>query len=362
MLFQVYAMNLLHKTYHPPGTMPGTLKEPLSGTYSLSLFNCSGPDFLEAHNLPADTCRTYIENNNITWVHVQGEPSKQALVSLVDSFDIHELYIEDVANVGQRPKLEVLDKQLFLILSLPVNGQEKVNIEQVSLFLGERTLISFCTGDVNPFEAVIERLRTNPSRLRKRKTDYLFYCLIDSVIDYRYPILEQYADNIQNIEDVLLESHNNNVLHQIHSLRRELLLLRRRLWPQREVINQLLRNDDNNLIQSDTLIFLRDCHDHTISVMEILETYHEMTSGLMELHMTTVSQRLNDVMNVLTIIATLFIPPTFIVGLYGMNFSPALGPLSMPELTSQYGYIGVWGIIITMISGMLYYFKRKNWL
>ncbi|MFQ3237715.1 MAG: magnesium transporter [Paraglaciecola sp.] len=355
-------MNLLHKTYHPPGTMPGTLKEPVSGLYRLSLFNYCAQDFFEEHDLPADSCRAYIENDNITWIHVQGEPSNEALGSLADSFGIHELYIEDVANVGQRPKLEILDKQLFLILSLPVNGPQRVNIEQVSLFLDDLTLISFCTGDFNPFEAVIERLRTNLGRLRKRKTDYLFYCLIDSVIDYGYPILEKYADNIESIEETLLESHDNNVLRQIHALRRELLLLRRRLWPQREVINQLLRNDDNNLIQSDTLMFLRDCHDHTISIMEMLETYHEMTSGLMELHMTTVSQRLNDVMKVLTIIATLFIPPTFIVGLYGMNFSPALGPLSMPELTSQYGYIGVWGVIITMISGMLYYFKRKDWL
>lgn len=355
-------MNLFRKKYHPPGTMPGTLKESLGGEFTLSLFNYSAEQFEQHHNLLPDACRPYLENDNITWIHVQGEPTTKALRSLEESLGIHELYIEDVANVGQRPKLEILDKHLFLILSLPVTKQDKVSIEQVSLFIDDDSVITFCSGEFNPFAGVVERLQSNLGRLRKRKIDYLFYCLIDTVIDYGYPILEGYADKIEEIEERLLEKNDNNVLHTIHALRRELLLLRRRLWPQREVINELLRNDNNNLIQPETLMFLRDCHDHTISIMELLETYHEMTSGLMELYMTTVSLKLNDVMKVLTIIATLFIPPTFIVGLYGMNFNPALGPFSMPELTSAYGYLGVWGVIIIMISSMLFYFRRKNWI
>jgi magnesium transporter len=355
-------MKLFSKQYHPPGTTPGTLAEPRTGKFKLSLFDYSPVSFSEQHELAAQQCRDFIEKDNVTWIHIQGEPTSEALRSLAAGFAIHDLYLEDVANIGQRPKLEIQDEQLFLILSLPLPGEHKVEIEQVSIFLNKNTVISFCSGDFNPFETIAQRLRATSGRMRKRQADYLFYSLIDNVIDYGFPLLEGYAEKIDLLEEGLLDNKSTTLVNEIHGLRRELLLLRRKLWPQREVINALLRKDDTKLIKEETQIFLRDCHDHIISVMELLETYHEMTSGLMDLYMSKVSMRLNDVMRVLTIIATLFIPPTFVVGLYGMNFNPQLGPLSMPELTWKYGYIAVVSVIVLMFVGMLLFFRKHKWL
>jgi magnesium transporter len=355
-------MKLFSKQYHPPGTMPGTLAEPRTGKFRLSLFDFSLESFAEQHDLAAEQCRDFIENDNVTWIHIQGEPTSATLRSLASDFGIHDLYLEDVANIGQRPKLEIQDEQLFIILSLPLPGAQKVEIEQVSIFLNKNTVISFCSGDFDPFETIAQRLRVTSGRMRKRQADYLFYSLIDNVIDFGFPLLEDYAEKIDLLEERLLDNESTTLVNEIHGLRRELLLLRRKLWPQREVINALLRKDDSKLIREETQIFLRDCHDHIISVMELLETYHEMTSGLMDLYMSKVSMRLNDVMRVLTIIATLFIPPTFVVGVYGMNFSPQLGPLSMPELTYEYGYIAVLGLIVAMIVAMLLFFRRHKWI
>ena len=221
-------------------------------------------------------------------------------------------------------------------MSLPTEIDDIVHIGQVSFFLIQDTLISFTTGNHNPFSSVVDRLRNNSSKLRQQSIDYLMYALIDTTIDFGYPLLEVYAEKIQALEDELLEIKNEKLLGSIHQMRRDILLVRRRLWPQREVINQLLHADDNLLLSETTLLHLRDCYDHVISIMEMLETYHEMTSSLMELYLTSVSLKLNDVMKFLTIFTTIFIPPTFIVGLYGMNFSNAASPLNMPELTWKY--------------------------
>jgi magnesium transporter len=188
------------------------------------------------------------------------------------------------------------------------------------------------------------------------------YALVDTIIDFGFPLLETYSEQIQDLEEALLETKNERLLGDIHQLRRELLLTRRRLWPQRELVNELLRADANPLLSDTTLLHLRDCHDHVIAIMEMLETYHEMTSGLMELYLTSVSLKLNDVMKFLTIFTTIFIPPTFIVGLYGMNFNHASSPLNMPELNWHYGYFLVLGLIVACISGMLLFFKRKKWI
>tara|TARA_R110002167_G_scaffold42935_24_gene130143 strand:+ start:7093 stop:7857 length:765 start_codon:yes stop_codon:yes gene_type:complete len=253
--------------------------------------------------------------------------------------------------------VEINDEQIFIILSLPVNNGEDVHIEQVSIFLTQNSVVSFCSGELNPFPEVVARLKSGVGKLRRRKADDLFYNLIDTVVDYGFPLLETYSERIQDLEDLLFDSPDNSVLAKVHKLRRELLLLRRRLWPQREAINEILRDEDNVNISQETKLHFRDCHDHVISIMELLETYHEMTSGLMELYMTSVSLKLNDVMKVLTIIATIFIPPTFIVGVYGMNFNPQVSYLSMSELEWQYGYISVWIIIVLMITGMLIFQK-----
>lgn len=355
-------MKLFRKQYNQPGTQPGVINDMPKGELMLSLFDYNENQLVEKHDFSTEQCAEYINNDNITWVHVQGDPDKVTLSHLANNFGIHELFIEDVANMGQRPKIEIQEDQIFVILTLPLKTEDSVSLQQISLFLMKNTVISFCGGSFNPFAGVNARLNLQTGRIRKRKADYLFYSLIDTVIDWGFPVLERYADCIDATEELLLQNHDKNILHKIHRLRREVLLLRRQIWPQRELINTLLRDDTATLIEPDTKLFLRDCYDHSISILELIETYHEMTNGLMELYMSVVSLKLNEVMRVLTIIATLFIPPTFVVGIYGMNFSQSAGPLSMPELSSPFGYVAVWTVMLCMTAGMLLFFKKRKWL
>lgn len=355
-------MKLFNKKYNQPGTIPGKLTEPVNSIFTIDLVDFSESVINHQKDIDVANCRPFIDNANVSWIHVQGDPSQDALRSLAKGLDIHDLYVEDVVNTGQRPKVELNDEQIFVVLSLPVYQDGVISVEQVSLFLKQNTVVSFCSGEFNPFIPIRDRLDKGLGKLRKRQADYLLYNLIDAVIDYGFPLLEVYSERIQSLEDRLLEFKDDKPLGEIHQLRRELLLLRRKLWPQREVINELIRDEESNQISVETKLHFRDCHDHVISIMELLETYHEMTSGLMELYMTSVTLKLNDVMKVLTIIATLFIPPTFIVGVYGMNFDPQINALNMPELGWKYGYIAVWAVIFIMISGMLMFFRKHKWI
>lgn len=354
-------MELFGKHYQAPGTMPGMLSKVESDDYTLTLVDYRADYHAELHGPSPGECQAFAMNDNNTWLHIQGSPSSDALRAIADAFKLHRLHVEDILNSGQRPKLDVIDQQAFVILSLPVFNQEQVSVSQVGIFLGERFVISISAGDQNPFTMIYERLHKSSGKLRTRDVDYLFYALIDTVIDYGFPLLEVYAERIEGIEEQLVEHPNANLVHQIHGLRRELLLLHRRLWPHREVISELQRYDDDSVVQERTLIYLRDCYDHTIAILEMLETYREMTASMLEVYLSSVSHRLNEVMRVLTVIATLFIPPTFVVGLYGMNFDRHASGYNMPELGWPYGYLFVWGIIITMVLGMLLYFRRKRW-
>ncbi|MEQ3657850.1 MAG: magnesium/cobalt transporter CorA [Glaciecola sp.] len=355
-------MKLFTKRYHQPGTTPGEISAPRSEHFTIDLIDYSIDQLNEEKNISVDACRNFIDSSNITWIHIQGDPTLKALQTLGKGLDIHDLYLEDVANFGQRPKVELGEEQIFMVLSLPIDTADSIHIEQVSLFICNNTVVSFCSGEVNPFKEVINRLHHATSKLKKRKADYLFYSLVDTVVDFGFPMLEAYSERIQTVEDHLFDNPTRNELNEIHKLRRELLLLRRRLWPQREVMNEILRDDDGAQIADETKLYFWDCHDHVISIMELLETYHEMTSGLMELYMSSVSLKLNDIMKFLTVITTIFIPPTFVVGLYGMNFDPHISGLNMPELEWQYGYIFVWCIIVLMVSGMFAFFRKRKWL
>jgi magnesium transporter len=355
-------MKLFNKKYHKPGTKAGTMKSNAASIFSVDLYDFNLERFEVLKDVNVASCKSYIESDTSTWIHVQGDPSIEAMKLLAQSFGMHELYVEDILNVGQRPKSEISDEQIFLILSLPIKTGNKVHIEQISLFLTKNTLVSFATGNINPFPAIVDRLKNKLSKLRKQNIDYLMYALVDTIIDHGYPLLEAYSEQIQSLEDELLATKSESLLGDIHKVRRDLLLVRRRLWPQREVINEILRADDNPLLSDNTLLHFRDCHDHVISIMEMLETYHEMTSSLMELYLTSVSLKLNDVMKFLTIFTTIFIPPTLIVGLYGMNFNPSASPFNMPELNWQYGYLLVLGLIAVTIGAMLLFFKRKKWI
>lgn len=351
----VNSMTYLDKRYATPGTPPGDLTPHIEGAAPrLHLAEYGASFWYENADATVEACAGFIAAPTYTWIHVQGAVSPQVLRELGAAFGVHPLALEDILHTGQRPKLENYGGPLFAVLSWPRWRDERAATEQVSVFFDERLVISFHAGESDPFEPVRVRLRDGAGKIREQHADFVFHSLIDLVIDQGFPILDECAAWIEQLEEQLLDKPRVTVLHDLHELRRDIGLLRRMLWPHREIVNALLR-DTHPLIGADTRLYLRDCYDHTVQVIEILEMFRENSTSMMELYLSTTSNRLNDIMRVLTIMATLFIPPTFVVGVYGMNFE------RMPELRWEYGYPLVWMVIAGMIGGMLYYFKRKDW-
>lgn len=356
-------MELFPTTYQSPGSAPGALSKPDPlNDFEITLIDFSPTTFFQKKGISALECKQYLGNENATWVHIQGAPSDQTLKELGEVFGLHVLNLEDISNDVQRPKLDVIEQQAFLILSLPIVDQGEIVVRQLSLFLSERFVISICKGDINPFGLIVDRIQKGNGRMRRRKSDYLFYALIDCAIDHGFPVLESFADKIDAIENELIVNPDEALLKSIHSTRREILLLRRRLWPHRDALNDVLNEIDTDLISSETRVYLKSCYENANSVMDLLETYREMAVGMLEVYISSSSQRINMTMRLLTIITTLFIPPTFIVGVYGMNFKPEAGPFSMPELYSPYGYLTVWALIATSFVSLIWFFKRRHWL
>ena len=358
-------MAFFNKRYHPPGTSPGTLVAHEHAAERPARIDIVAYD--EAHieeraeASPAD-CKAFLEKPGAVWVHVQGHIDPDRLRALGALFNLHPLALEDVLNTGQRPKVETYDSQFFVILSQPLFRNGAIHTEQVSLFMGANYVISFGGGEHDPFDPVRKRLRNRADRIRSRGADYLLYALLDVVIDQGFPVLEGFGEDVEDLEMALLEKPDRHTLNGIHRTKRELLHLRRMLWPQREVLNVLLR-DDNALIRADTRLYLRDCYDHTIQIMDLLETYRDMTASMLDVYLSSVSNRLNDIMRVLTVIATVFMPLTFITSVYGMNFgNNTASPWAMPELRWYYGYPLAWLVMIAVAVVMLSYFKRKHWL
>ena len=359
-------MKIFRKKYHPPGTPPGTLIESTERKETTPLkidmvnFDSNHIDYFNDINVKQ--CETHYDKNMTTWVHVSGTLDFDALRKLGDLFDLHPLAMEDVLNHGQRPKIETYDKHLFVIVNLPLLINGEVVIEQVSLFCANGYLLSFHDQSMdNTYEMLHMRLQKNIHRIRNQGSDHLLYVLIDLITDSGFPILEAFGDRLEHVEDLMTRYNSKDLLKEIHNIKRELILLRRALWPQREVINQLLR-DEHAYFNEENKIYLRDCYDHTIQIIELIESYRDMATSTMEVYLSASSNRLNEVMRLLTIISTLFIPPTFIVGVYGMNFRTSAGPWNMPELNWSFGYLFVWLVMITMAIGLLIFFKRKGWL
>lgn len=357
-------MSYFTKQYHPPGTPPGTLTErplPETGGGRITLIDYSISDLIEKELLTVDECQPYLQQPTTTWIHIQGQPTPATLEQFSRLFTLHSLALEDILNTGQRPKVESFDEQLFVIIGLPTLIEGHVVIEQISIFSGRDYIISFHRGGSDPFEPVRRRLHSRSGKIRTHGSDYLLYCLLDVTIDEGFPVLENFGEQIEALEEELLEQPGQETLRKIHAIKRELLFLRRLLWPQRELLNRLIR-DDSALLHEETALYLRDCYDHTIQIMELLETYRDMTASMLDVYLSSISYRLNDVMRVLTVIATIFIPLTFVVGVYGMNFSVNTeSPWSMPELNWYYGYPLLWFIMLSIAAGMVTFFKRKKW-
>jgi magnesium transporter len=356
-------MTYFTKRYHPPGTPPGTLVEQEAETKTplkISLVDYTATEITESELTSLSECLPYLQSASNTWIHLQGDPETEQLLELGEHFGLHRLSLEDILNTGQRPKVDSTDDQLFIVMSLPVLNDSHVTIEQVSVFAGKNYVISFHRGKTDPFALIRSRMHKNTNKIRSRQADYLMYTLIDAIIDEGFPVLEDFGDLIESIEEELLESPNKDTLRQLHELKRELIMLRRMLWPQRDVLNLIIR-DQHPIIEAGTFVYLRDCYDHTIQIMDLVETYRDMSSSMLDIYLSSVSNRMNEVMKVLTVIATIFIPLTFITSLYGMNFSNPNSPWAMPELHWYFGYPLLWLVMIAATVGMILFFKRKDW-
>jgi len=311
-------------------------------------------------DLPA-TCA----EGHIRWIEMNGLSDPKALQDLGEKYGLHPLALEDVLNTGQRAKIETYDEHLFVVLHMVYHDkEEQLCSEQVGIFLKKNLLITVQEEAENDvFEPVRDRMRGGKGQIRKNKCDYLMYALLDAVIDHIFPVLEELGDKVEGIEDQLLERPDRGCAQQIHQIKRVLMQLRRFVWPERDIVNFLL-HDETGTISKQTKVYLRDCYDHTVQIMDLVESYRDVASGLMEMYLSALGMRTNEIMRVLTVISSIFIPLTFVAGLYGMNFDYAGGqmPLNMPELHLPHGYPACVLVMMTIAIGQIIFFKRKGWL
>ncbi len=296
----------------------------------------------------------------VTWINIDGLGDPETFSRLGELFGLHALALEDVVNLHQRPKFEDYDDTDFVVLRMP-SLSPHLDLEQVSMFIGEGFLITIQEKPGDCFEALRDRIRSNKGQVRRRGSAYLAYAVLDAIVETFFPAIEHYSDRLEELETRVLASATENVVPEIHAIRHDLRMLRRSVVPTREVLSAMARVDAGNA-QDDTQIFLRDCHDHTVQLLEALDTNRELASSLMELHLSNVSMRMNEVMKVLTIIATIFIPLGFLAGLYGMNFDGGASPWNMPELRWRYGYPFALGLMGLTAAALVLFFRAKGWL
>jgi len=351
--------SVLHKLYHEPGTAPGTLAKHSTAhlrTPKITLIKYTESDYSEQAFSSIEDCwgdNPLTGANQLTWINITGAHNPDLLKKLGDHYNIHPLSLEDVLNTGQRPKWETNTDYDFIILYL-FAARKEISSRQVSIFLGSNYLLTLVESEHDGLDLVRERLHQGSGSIRRRGLDYLCYCVCDALIDGYSPLLENLGARLDDLEDKLVGDPKRTILSEIHYLKRELLVLANTIWAEREVINCMLRGD-SLLIKQDNLRYLRDCYDHTVQYIDIIEVYRDMATSMVDAYLSSVSNQMNAVMKILTIIATIFIPLTFIVGIYGMNFK------NMPELACPYGYQAVWGLMILIVIGMVIFFRRKGW-
>lgn len=346
----------------PPGAPPGALTPNPESPPPVIRAIAYGPDGLVRENITqVDRLSELRRKWPMLWVNVDGTGAVDAIARIGEIFHLHPLALEDAVNIHQRPKVEQYEGHLFIVARM-AHLNDQVESEQLSLFLGQGFVISFQEGRPgDPFDPVRDRLEHRVGPLRTAGADYLAYALLDAVIDGYFPLLEAVGERLEVLEDELLACPGPDTMARIHEIRRELLGLRRAAWPLREALNSLVR-DVNAFVSAEVRVHLRDCYDHVVRILDFVETDRELSSALMELYLTSVSQRTNEVMRVLTIIATIFIPLTFISGLYGMNFDPDVSPWNMPELEWYWGYPFALTLMVITAGALLVYFRAKGWL
>jgi magnesium transporter len=351
--------------YHRPGEIPGTINIPTDAVKTqIRLIDYNETSLISKKNITPQQCGEFLDTQSVSWVDVQGLGSPEVIEDLGRVFELNNLVLEDVINMAERPKTEDYDEHLVIIarMVMPKSKGSGFYSEQVSFVLGKHYLLTIQEEPTRDcFEAVRHRIKSNKGMIRKHGADYLAYALLDSIIDGFFPVLERYGEKIEDLEQEVIINPTPRTLQKIYKIRRQLLKLRRAIWPQRDVINSLIR-DSGNLISDDVRLFLRDCYDHSIQVIDMVETYRELASGLMDVYLSAVSNKMNEIMKFLTVISSIFIPLTFIAGIYGMNFNTEKSPLNMPELNWYWGYPLCIGSMLAIAIGLLSIFWRRGWL
>ncbi len=342
-----------------PGSEPGTLWIEEDATPSqLILVDYSPKHAVRKVNIDPAECEPYLESESASWLDVQGLGSEDTLKQIGEIFKLHPLLLEDVVNVPQRPKVEDYSKQLIILVHSvePKPNEVGFYLEQISFVLGKKYLVTFQEEqNQDCFNPVRDRLKNNKGKIRTSGVDYLTYLLLDTIIDGFFPVLEDYGERIEDLENEVVFHPTRETLTKIYTLRRELLALRRAIWPQQSVITTLMRSG-SKLISADVEIYFRDCYDHVIQLLDLIESYRELSSSLMDVYLSSMSHKMNEVMKVLTIVSTIFVPLTFIAGIYGMNFQ------YMPELEWKWGYFAILGLMGTIAIAFMIFFWRSGWL
>lgn len=360
------------KQYSPPGTSPGALvrRDPgsaLDGQTQIEVVRYTQDEMrVDRYDEIAMVPMPDVQSETV-WIQMHGPVSPAVLEQFRTVLNIHSLALEDILNTGQRPKVDEYEGLTLVFLKLPwITETGEIKTSQVSLIVSNNMVVSFIPDHDELFEPLRARMQSPSSRLRQSDSSYLFHALLDLIVDHAFPILERLDDDIQSIEETVMNSDPNSALNQLHTVRRELLVLRKVLWPQRELIGRLISRE-NDWVGKDLDPYLKDCYDHTVQMIDLVETYREIAGGIFDLYLSKESKRMNESVRVLTVIATIFMPLTFIVGVYGMNFSAVASdgtpiPWAMPELHWSFGYPLVWLLMIGITVGMIVFFKRKRWL
>jgi magnesium transporter len=343
------------KTGLSPGTLVHVGKRKVDRP-RITLMDYDGEHFFEKVVENIEECTPFNLTSTVTWINVDGVHDPEVIQQIGTAFGLHPLIMEDIMTTSQRAKIDDLGTSFYItarMIELNGKGTEIVT-DQLSLIFGKNFVLTFQERPGDMFDPLRERIRNDKGPIRKLGPDFLAYALLDAVVDHYFVVLENIGDRIDVLEEALVTDPRQETLHAIHALKREMLLFRKAVWPLREVLSKIERMG-SSLIQPSTNMFLRDVYDHTIQVIDNTETYREILAGMLETYLSSMSNRMNQIMKVLTIISTIFIPLTFIVGVYGMNFS------HMPELEWRYGYFVVWGIILVVGVSLVWYFKRKKW-
>ncbi len=351
---------LIKKRSKKAGLPPGSLVhigEKKAGELKVTVIDYDEAQFQEREIKTIEECFVFRGKPTVTWINVDGLHQVEVLEKLGECYGFHPLMLEDILNTDQRPKMEDYGDYVYIVLKMldQSNKNNDIVMEQISLILGPNFVISFQEMGGDLFDPIRERIRNGRGRIRKMGADYLAYTLVDSIVDNYFIIMEKLGEKIEFLEEELVTRPTAETLKTIHQLKREMIFLRKAVWPLREVVGGLERGE-SSLIKESTRIYLRDVYDHTIQVMDTIETFRDMVSGMLDIYLSSISNRLNAVMKVLTIIATIFMPLTFIAGIYGMNFK------YMPELEWRWGYPVIWLVVILIGVSMLIYFKKKRWL